>query len=399
MSSPSIFILGVGSIINNWFARWLCSSLGVAQYLWVAGVVPTLVVYNMCDKNRLKIAAGAVFRLSADMRTIAYVLAVCSLAIISLYFKYVPWVMLAMVSFMYFVSEAFSMEKTMYMGDCCGAIAKQMFRKLALSFIREEAWMKVKGEWNFCSPYSRNLVVISTDHYYTLEKPDVGSRIRETAACEPPDGFEFDFEIENCEIFGKVEYLPEYRNGTEPKHLPNKIEVSLLYKKEPLEEYTFYNVPPKRVHLLKNLLEILQAEGNLLLSNFHRNVGSELKRAHARCYEFEELLRLVLSEGWTKKKVNLGVEHACSISGSSFPRGTATGLLVGLFCSLMCDFWNLSSGTSALVFAVTILLFGAMEVDILRLAKKSHLEIQSLLSSILPPNVLNIWISTRNLCF
>lgn len=336
MSSPSIFILGVGCIVNNLFSEWVCSYLGVAEHLWVAGVVPSFIVYHMCDRSRLKSAARALFRFSADLRTLVSVLSVGLIALVSVYFKLALWMLLAMAGCMYFLVMSFSAEKTMYIGDWCGAVAKQVFREVMMNFICEAAWMKMKGEWHFCSPYSRHMEVKSTDHYYTLKKPAPIDSSNATSFAEEEE-FTVCFPIEECEVFCKFQYLMKRRNGTERKDAPDKVEVSLLYKRKPLEEYTYLNVPTIRVARLKRLITVLKEEGNLVLSDVHKNVGSEFNLAHARCYEFEEMLKLVLSEDWTLKKINLGAEYKCSISGSSLSRGTATGLVFGLLCCVICS--------------------------------------------------------------
>lgn len=359
--------------------------------MWVAGVVPSVVVYNMCDRTRLKSSARALFTFHPDGRALVHILAVLLGALVSVCFKVAPWIVFVTAACFYFLFTAFSVEKTLYMGDWCGAIAKQAFRKVATTIICDVAWMKMKGEWNFCSPYSRSLETESADHYYTLKRPPAdynGSDV--LMSHQDVDEFSFLFPLKECEVYCKFKYLVERRDGADRKDGPNKIELALTFKDEPLEEYTYFNVPLICVARIWRLMTVLETEGNLVLCNFHRYVGSGVNVAHARCYEFEEMIKLVLSDGCALKRVNLGARYECSISGSSFPRGTAAGLVLGLACCFVCSLWELSPRMSAGVFAVAMLVFAPMEVDIVRLLAKSKREVGMLLSPVLSSGLARV---------
>jgi hypothetical protein len=340
MISPSIAVISLASILNSYLPILLCSSLGVSQHMWVAAVVPSIILYNMCDIGRLKIAASAVVCLSPNLMTSLSLLGAKIIAVLAVYVKLKwPAMIFVTAACLYIFTMALSVEKLLYMVDYCGIIGKRVFRMVILNLTSELALMKMKGEWSFCSPYSRDLVNLSTNHYYAVEDPGRKPQLRWIGATtNQEDEFSLSFPIEKCEVCCRYQYFGDFSDRLALEIQSNKVEVSLLYKNHPVEEFTFFVVAPSRVPRLKFVLEILRDEKNVLFSGLHRNVGSKTNVAHARCYELDEILDLVLVKGFTLRKVNLEAQYDCLVSG-----GTKHSLLALSLC-LLCYLCSLVWG-------------------------------------------------------
>ncbi|CAM6099624.1 unnamed protein product [Calypogeia fissa] len=250
----------------------------------------------------------------------------------------------------------------MFIGDECGELAKFVWWRVILRWvpfrINKMSW---KGDWAYCSPYSRGPVHKSIESYYILSKKKPERAII-------PGHFEFNFRIEECNVVCK--YFVTGSNGRyseidsasraevpqvseeamvwkdegassshsesgiiaeatssdsenvmdlrRQKHV-NKVQVTLSLQNggEELESFTFFPSDLGRVAEIERAMKVLEKSKNLIFSRFHKNMGSRHPKAHAKCYEFKEIFELILTKGYTVERVKLTKAHKCSISGST----------------------------------------------------------------------------------
>ncbi|CAM6127512.1 unnamed protein product [Calypogeia fissa] len=378
MSLPVLFI-GVVSIL----AVWAITNLGFPPDVFTFGVVPVLSIYCLCNHRKLREAAGQ-FRVS-KVRFLAAAIAVLFSLLHARFrcIRFILWKLGVLLVWLLCLSKAFDYEKTMFMADTCGAWAKVVLWTVVTTFTGQAAWMSYNGEYSFCCPYTRKLVVIRTRRYYNLQKMH-----EELVAI--PGRYRFSFPIGFCTLQCEYTELPPSPwNGVldahygdhlsseigaavctpmesprralmwsvshEDRRSPgcthelelrpsskvlecgpivmdrsplksdryepvsnrfNKVEAVLKYKNDKvLESYTFYNIPLDAVAEFKRVLEVLKQEGNIIFSNLNREIGSSTPRAHARCYEFGELLDLILAQSYKLHEVDLEEDYVCAISG------------------------------------------------------------------------------------
>ncbi|CAM6117894.1 unnamed protein product [Calypogeia fissa] len=343
MSLPE-FSAGVVSIL----AVWAITNLGFPPDVFTFGVVPVLSIYCLCNHRKLRDAAG-LFRVS-KVRFLAAIIAVLFSFLHARFrcIRFILWKLGVLLVWLLCLSKAFDYEKTMFMADTCGAWAKVVLWTVVTTFTGEAAWMSYNGEYSFCCPYTRKLVVIKTKRYFNLQK-------MHEELVSIPEGYKFDFAIGFCSLQCEYTELPPSpwkgvlaaQNGDhhsseigaavctpiEPElelhpsskvvgrykrvsNRFNKVEAVLKYKNDNvLESYSFYNIPLDAVAEFKRVLEVLNQEGNIIFSNLNREIGSSIPRAHARCYEFGELLDLILAQSYKLHEVDLEEDYVCAISG------------------------------------------------------------------------------------
>ncbi|CAM6117890.1 unnamed protein product [Calypogeia fissa] len=364
--SLCVFFVRVVSIL----AVWAITNLGFPPDVFTFGVIPVLSIYCLCNHRKLRDVAG-LFRVS-KVRFLAAIIAVLFSFLHARFscIRFILWKLGILLVWLLCMSKAFEYEKTMFMADTCAAWAKVVLWTVVTTFTGKAAWMSYNGEYSFCCPYTRKLVVIKTKRYYNLQK-------MHEELVSIPEGYRFSFPIGFCSLQCEYTELPasqwngdhhsseiraavsspvesqrralmcnrvSHEDGKRPRcthelelrpsskvveygpsvvdtyklvsNRFNKVEAVLKYKNDKvLESYSFYNIPLDGVAEFKRVLEVLKQEGNIIFSNLNREIGSSTPRAHARCYEFGELLDLILAQSYKLHEVDLEEDYVCTISG------------------------------------------------------------------------------------
>ncbi|CAM6112931.1 unnamed protein product [Calypogeia fissa] len=251
--------------------------------------------------------------------------------------------------------RGFSFEKMMFIGDECGELAKLVWWRVVLRLvpvrINKMSW---KGDWAYCSPYSRGPVRENIESYFFLSE-------KKSEKARNPGPFELNFGIEDCNVVCKYTVVriseidspsgaevPETREEPTPckddqgasssqsqsiaeasssqtvvnrqarrQKFAHTVEVTLSLQDggEELESFTFFPKDVDRIVEIKRAMVVLKESKNVIFSSFHKNISSRHPKAHAKCYDFKEIFELILSKGYTLEKVNLTKVHICSVSG------------------------------------------------------------------------------------
>ncbi|CAM6112971.1 unnamed protein product [Calypogeia fissa] len=191
---PTFFFMGMCALIMT----WAVTSLGL-PYDWWTYFIPCLSVFLLCDHQKL--SREVVTELTKPFRGMAVVVA----AVSSLYMGILPLTMVIPLVCILSLVRGFSFEKMMFIGDECGELAKFVWWRIILRWVpfrmNKMSW---KGDWAYCSPYSRGPVHKSIESYYILSP-------KEPERAIIPGHFEFNFRIEECNVVCK--YFVSGNNG------------------------------------------------------------------------------------------------------------------------------------------------------------------------------------------
>ncbi|KAL3689040.1 hypothetical protein R1sor_015349 [Riccia sorocarpa] len=131
-----------------------------------------------------------------------------------------------------------------------------------------------------------------------------------------------------------------------------KLEASLWHGDLNILGFTYYQVEPEAVLEVKRVLEVLRDRGNLVFSDLHRNVGSRNLEARARCYDFEEMLYLIIHRGYRLHMVKLLGTYTCYVSGTH-----ALVDVMGVLMLVLVVYFQLATATKPLCYLLFALYF------------------------------------------
>ncbi|CAM6099631.1 unnamed protein product [Calypogeia fissa] len=386
---PTFFFLGMCSFILN----WAVSTLGLPCYWWTYFILPCFSVFFLCDHQKL--STEIVRELTKPFRGMAILVAVLVAAFSSLYMGILPLKMVIPLVCIFLLVRGFSFENMMFIGDECGELAKFVWWRVVLRLVPFRInKMRWKGDWAYCSPYSRGPVRKDVESYYFLSE-------KKSEKARNPGPFELNFGIEDCNVLCKYfvvriseidspsgAEVPETREEPTPckddqgasssqsqsvaeasssqivvsrearrQKLAHKVEVTLSLQDggEELESFTFFPKDVDRIAEIKRAMVVLKESQNVIFSSFHKNISSRHPKAHARCYDFKEIFELILSKGYTLEKVNLTKLHTCSISGRGLLRIILKILHLGVLGCM--NYYQLVSSTPHAMLIVVLSLF------------------------------------------